>query len=274
MKTIVVYVLLVTIFHLNVNGQEDTVKNQLPMEETHKDTTSKKESVEITTSGPILIKNYEPNESPFWEWVKRIGGIVGFLAGILGLIATWYIVSDRWFKEPEINSKIISFNCDSGKFEQNLIGQEKALVAGLRYFIKLSINVTSKNMNYTDVRIEVKFKNDNTIYFGEVFSPRNYSEWGLDGIPHTLKLPQKDLLYYKSSLSQDMTHLEYITFIVFGVKNEFQGNDQIPETIQLCFVSSDKSFFKITNNIYCSNIMRLDADAKKYIWEDEIWTKK
>ncbi|MCF8226125.1 MAG: hypothetical protein K9J30_09615 [Bacteroidales bacterium] len=242
------------------------------------DTKSNNEIIEISIKDPLYIKSAETNNNSFWEWIKRIGGIVGLFAGFLALIATLFIINDRLFLEPKINAKIISFNADEGEFEYKR-GSISRKYFGARYFLKLSINITSKDLNFTDLEVVVKYPNNNKEYEGVIFSPRNYSEWKLDGVAHTLKLPQENLLYYKSTLEKNYTHLDYLTFIVFDKKEELklkleEMSDKKPEYIRLNFISSDKKFYRKTNNEYPSNNMSLSREEEKYIWENELWLKK
>lgn len=234
--------------------------------------------VEICTKEPLLIKNVETNKNPIWDIVKKIGAIIGLIGGLLGLIVTVYVINDRWYKDPEIYSKIISYASADGEFEIMKIrntDNSSEMIYGAKYFLKLSINVTDKDLNYRDLEVFVRYNNIDKVYKGVIYSPRNYSDWTIGNKPLVLKLPQENLLYYKSVLKKNTTHLEYLTFIVYN-KNEkyIWEDDTIPELIQLKFISSELPLLKKGNKTFISNSMYLDKTVEKYIWEDEIWIER
>jgi len=277
MKHTLNILILLSLFISNTYGQQDSLKVQEIMTVNKSELDSTVETIEIKTTEPILIRSIKTDDNSSWETIKRIGGIVGFISGIFMLITTVFIINDRLFLDPKINAKIISFNADEGEFEYKR-GTMSGMHFGARYFLKLSINITSKDLNYTDLEVVVKYPNDNKEYEGIIFSPRNYSEWKLDGVPHTLKLPQENLLYYQSILIKNYTHLDYLTFIIFDdkekLKPKLETSHRKPEYIRLNFISSDKKFYRKVNNEYSSNNMPLSKEEEKYIWEDELWLKK
>lgn len=234
---------------------------------------------EIRIKEPLLIKNVDSKRT-FWDYFAKISVIIGLLGGMLGIVVTGYAIHDRWFKDSEIHSKIISFAAEDGTFEIMKIKKpiNPEIKYGIKYFVKLSINVTRKDLNFSDIEILLKYKNIDSIFKGAVYSPRNYSIWTIEKVKHQLILPQENLLYYKSVLKQNTTHLEYINFIVFDeteiIKNKLKGDDLSPEYIQLVFKSSEKSFMNNKSSILKTNKMSLDKGIEKYIWEDEIWIKK
>ena len=149
---------------------------------------------------------------------------------------------------------------------------------GVKHLLKLSINVTNKDLNYSDLEVLVKFRKIDSVFIGEVYSPRNYSYWKMNDNQFKLTLPQDKLLYYKTSLEINKTHLEYLTFVVYDknnqIKDNLKGEDLIPESIQIVFKNSEQSFFQTKNNKIETNKMILDTSIEKFIWEDEIWVKK
>ena len=149
---------------------------------------------------------------------------------------------------------------------------------GVKHLLKLSINVTNKDLNYSDLEVLVKFRKIDSIFIGDVYSPRNYSDWKMNDNLFKLTLPQDKLLYYKTSLEINKTHLEYLTFVVYDKNNQIKDNlkaeDLIPESIQIVFKNSEQSFFQTKNNKIETNKMILDTSIEKFIWEDEIWVKK
>ncbi|MGE0018145.1 MAG: hypothetical protein AB7S72_00640 [Draconibacterium sp.] len=245
-----------------------------------KDTNAKSIS-EIRIKEPVLIQNMDSRKKTFWDYFTKIGVIIGLFGGILGLIVTGYAINDRWFKDAEIHSKIVSFASSDGSFEVMKIGKPTnphEMKYGVRFFLKLSLNVIKKDLNYSDVEVLVKFKKIDSIFKGEIYSPRNYSGWSIDSIEYKLELPQESLLYYKSVLKQNTTHLEYITFIVFDqddkIKNKLKENDLIPEYIQLDFKNSEVSKLRNKTNRLLTNKMSINVGVEKFLWEDEIWIKR
>lgn len=239
-----------------------------------------RKNTEISIKGPIQIKNIDSGKNTFWDIFKRVSVIIGFFGGLLGLTVTGFVVNDRWFKEAEIRSKIVSFASSDGIFEiMKLSGSTSPpeYKYGVRFFLKLSLNIIKKDLNYHDIEVLVKFNKIDSIFKGEIHSPRNYNEWVFDSDSLRLMLPQKNLLYYKSVLKHNTTHLEYINFIIFDkdnfIKNNLKGHELFPEYIQLIFYNSEKNILKKRNKIILTNQLNMNFDIKKLLWEDEIWMK-
>lgn len=236
---------------------------------------------EIRIIEPIIIKNTESDKNPFWDSFIKTSVIIGLIGGLLGLVVTGFAIYDRWFQDSKVNSKIISFASGDGEFETMKIqkfNSTQEMKYGVKYFLKLSLNVTKKDLNYSDIDVMVKYSKTDRIFKGKIFSPRNYSNWTIDTSQFRLVLPQDKLLYYKSTLQKNTTHLEYLTFVILDkdeqIKNKLKGDDLIPDSIQIVFNSSEQPFFRNKNNKIETNKMVLDIGVEKFIWEDEIWLRK
>lgn len=276
---------LIIVFFIGLNlgfSQKDTVSitKDTTMTEIQK---NKEENgiSEIRINEPILIKNADSEKKSFWDSFMKVGVIIGLLGGLLGLIVTGFAINDRWFKDANVHSRIISFASGDGDFEIMKIRKSNIppeIQYGVKYFLKLSLNVTNKDLNYSDIDVLVKYAKIDRIFKGEIYSPRNYSDWKIDTTQFRLVLPQDKLLYYKTSLVMNTTHLEYLTFVIFDeegqIKSKLQGDDLIPESIQIVFKSSEQPFFRKKNNKIETNKMIMDSGVEKYIWEDEIWIRQ
>jgi len=276
---------LIIIFFIGLNlgfSQKDTISTTQDSTMTdiqkHKDVNG---ISEIRIKEPILIKNADSDKKSFWDSFIKVGVIIGLLGGLLGLIVTGFAINDRWFKDAKVHSKIISFASADGDFEIMKIRKSNnppEMKYGVKYFLNLSLNVTKKDLNYSDIDVMVKYAKIDRIFKGEIYSPRNYSDWTIDTAQFRLVLPQDKLLYYKSSLEMNTTHLEYLTFVIFDkdgqIKKKLKGDDLIPESIQIVFKSSEQPFFRNTNNKIETNKMIIDSGVEKFIWEDEIWLRK
>ena len=282
MKKIIALVIILLI-GLNLGfGQKDTTSinqdSKIKEIQKYKDINT---IPEIRIKEPILIKNVDSDKKSFWDLFIKIGGIIGFFGGFLGLLVTGFAINDRWFKDTKLHSKIISFANVDGDFEimkRRKSNNPPEMRFGVKHLLKLSINVTNKDLNYSDLEVLVKFRKIDSIFIGDVYSPRNYSIWKMNDNLFKLTLPQDKLLYYKTSLEMNKTHLEYLTFVVYDKNNQIKDNlkaeDLIPESIQIVFKNSEQSFFQTKNNKIDTNKMILDTSIEKFIWEDEIWVKK
>jgi hypothetical protein len=234
---------------------------------------------EIRIKEPVLIKNADSEKKSFWDSFMKVGVIIGLLGGLLGLIVTGFAINDRWFKDAKVHSKIISFASNDGDFEIMKIRKSNTpeMKYGVKYFLKLSLNVTNKDLNYGDIDVLVKYAKIDRIFKGEIYSPRNYSDWKIGTTQYRLVLPQDKLLYYKTALVMNTTHLEYLTFVIFDeegqIKSNLQGDDLIPESIQIVFKSSEQRLFRKENNKVETNEMTMNSGVEKYIWEDEKWKR-
>lgn len=228
----------------------------------------KKEIITIQSSDkPLLIKNIETNEITFWDWIERLGGMLGLVGGTLGLVVTFLYVYDQFFTTPVINSKIISFAANFGKYEMPLSNKETESIEGFKCFTKLSINVTKEDLNFSDLKVLAKFENNDKEYTGRIYAPRNFKIWIINGDTLTLQIPQKDLLYYMTTLEKNKTIHVYLTFIIPFKEEDLinLGQSKSPISIQLRFISSEGG------KEYNSIAVR-EMSEEKYIWDDELWT--
>lgn len=258
-----------------INKKKEKVKDKTKKEKKKKQ--RENEIINIKSVEPILTKEITTK----WIWITRIGAILAILTAFF---TTGFIIIDRLFSNLEINSKIVSFASEhSTKFVLPTINGAPRDFQGQKYFIKISINVLNKDLNFSDLQVLVRFESDKKEYQGMIYHPRHFKEWNINDAIHILELPEEDLLYYKTTLEKDKTNLEYLTFIIPDTTNKFidpntlQLKDQYkyPLSIQLKFISSKKSFLKKENKPYFSNKMTIkELTYEKYIWEDEIWVKK
>ena len=274
------FTLLITILTIvcSFSPKDSTKYNKIQNMENHVNDITKENIIRIKQNEPLLIRNLEVEDNKIWDKLKKFGAVIGIIGGFLGLIVTGYAINDRWFKDPRVVSKIISYASSDGEFEEMKINNyksQKIMKYGVKFFIKLSINITNEDLNYKDLEVFVKFKKLDEVYKGIIYSPRNYADWKIAGKLVLLRPPQDQLLYYKSNLKKNTTYLEYLNFLVLDyngtIKENLKSSDFNPESIQLKFVSSEVPILKKSNKIIYSNKMNLDSGVEKYIWEDEIW---
>lgn len=217
-----------------------------------------------------FYKNVDENKNDFWDLKFSLTAIMAFIGAVLGLLLSFIAVYDKFFRKPKVFSKIISFYCSDGEFELKLENEAVKMHYGIKYVLKLLINITQENLNYTDMTVHVKFDGDNNEYEGRIHSPRNFKNCKLDSEIFQLNLPHDKILYYMSVLEKDKSSLGYLTFIILDTNNKFKEKWQEvynkPYSIRLDFTGSD-------GKIYSSNEMKLMKEEEKYLWEDSIWIK-
>ena len=225
----------------------------------------KKFSKKITISNkePILIEN-EDKESKVWIWIKRMGGLAG-------IVLTFTLLIKPIIERPKISSKIIGLAYQSGiyQFRSTMEKSKVDTFSAIKYFLQFSINVTTQNLNYNNVFIHVKYENDDSIYDGINYYPgRHYKEWTLDKKNKLLlEIPQDELLYYKTNLEKNRTHLVCLTFFVLDTIHI-----GIPEFFQLDFISSKKRLLGLKHKIYSSPKMFIDQENEMtFIVDDRLW---
>jgi len=266
------YIVLILLFlfnHTLASFQNDsTLRNGTIITDTTKDLTTKQLVVSDKSSLAMNEKNYK-NKS-FWDLEFSFTAIMAMIGAILGLLLSTTTLYDKFLKKPKVFSKIISFYCSDGEFLLKIEDEPKQMYYGIRYVLKLLINITKENLNYTDVKVFVKFNGDINEYEGRIHSPRNFQFCRIGNENFKLNLPHNKLIYYTSVLEKDKSSLGYITFIVLDNENKFKNKWQDiynrPYSIRLDFKGSN-------NKIYSSNEMRLMKEEEKYLWEDSIWTK-
>jgi hypothetical protein len=226
--------------------------------------------VSIYSEKPILIKNVSENKNVFWDLKFSFTAIMAFIGALLGLSLTFISLYDKFLKKSKVFSKIISFYTSDGEFDLKLDDKPKQMQYGIRYVLKLLLNVTQENLNYTEMKVFVKFNGNENEYEGRIHSPRNFTNCKVGSENFQLILPHDKIIYYMSALEKDKSTLGYLTFIVPDINKEFKGKwiekYNKPNYIRLDFIGSDGKTYK-------SNEMELMIEEEKYIWEDSIWIK-
>lgn len=137
----------------------------------------------------------------------------------LAIISLAIVIYDR-IKKSKINGKILSFAyTPKAKFESFDLSNNKTEYNGQQYFIKLSLQVTLKNLFFQNVEIEVKYKNDKKKYVGEIFW-LDSSEWKINDKSYVLKIPKNEFLYFNNTLHENTVSFQYLMFIVEVNKSE------------------------------------------------------
>lgn len=228
------------------------------------DKSNNPKEVKITNSLPIEIINNH-NENRVWVWIKRIGGL-------LGIILTTVVLTDSLFSKPKINIKSISFASNSGAFyfPSSTVPGKVDTIIGVKYFLKLSMNITNEDLNFKDVKVMGRYKNGR-IFNGEFYYPgRHFRTWRISDKIFILDIPQDELLYYKTNLEKNKTHLNYITFIVRDSSRSIK--DARPSQMRLEFVlSKRRPYGKPNKSIKTPKFEINKENEMTMIWDHKLW---
>ncbi|MCG8409987.1 MAG: hypothetical protein MI739_01745 [Bacteroidales bacterium] len=221
----------------------------------------------------ILLKrsDYKEEKEVFWEWLKRLGALIGLIGGALGLIVTYNNISNKIFVEPIIKSKLVSFGSSLGTFNsQSDFAEKKGIFQAAQFMLKIATNVTGKDLNYYEVIPYVKF--DSKFVKGEIYYPKSSYIWNFDGEDYFLDIPKDKLIYYNTTLNTGETNVGYITFYVRDDNEEHYSKEGkiLPKSVRLDFISSEDE-----SKTYSTGELILNPkDELKYAFEEEIWIRK
>lgn len=230
------------------------------------DKSNNPKEVKITNSPPIEIINID-NENRVWLWIKRIGGL-------LGIILTTVVLTDSLFSKPKVSIKPISFASNSGTFyfPSSTDSGKVDTIFGVKYFLKLSMKITNEDLNFKDVKVMGRYKNGR-IFNGEFYYPgRHFRTWRISDEIFILDIPQDELLYYKTNLEKNKTHLNYITFIVRDSSRSIK--DPRPSHMRLEFVLSKRKPYRNSNkSIKIPKFEIENENEMTFIFDSNLWRR-
>ena len=210
---------------------------------------------EIVTNqkNPIFIKNSE----------KEGVDISLIITTLIAIISTMIVIWDR-IKRPKVNAKILSFAFSpKAKYSGKYMNQEDFTLKGQQYFVKLSIQVIQKILFFNDVKIKVKYANDNNIYNGKICWA-NPIEWTFkDNKKFNLIIPSNDFLWFNNSLPTDIVSFQYLFFMV-----EIDKMNMIEE-LYIEFITTSK----FRKKIKIKKLMISEIDPLKMLFDKNIWNE-
>ncbi len=162
--------------------------------------------IELTTSieKPIIIKQIRDNCID-WNFI---------IPTCISLLSISIVIFDR-IKKSKIRGKIVSIAYSiSSHFESYDLNNNKKEYHGQQYFLKLSLQVTQKDLFFQNVNIKVMYKNDSTIYNAEIFWLDSMELKMKDNKTYDLKIPKNEFLSFNNTLTKNTVSFQYISFIV------------------------------------------------------------
>lgn len=205
-------------------------------------------------------------ENVIWKWITRFGGLLGI---IITAIALFQIL----FTEPSVSVQLVSFTRDAKKnlVYPNYLSKDSTKFIGIKYLMKISINVSDEDLNYQDIIVELEYENG-TVLKGQHFYPnRHFNDWNFRGDKFKLKIPQEGLFRYQAALEKNKTHLGYLSFLTIDSANIIK--DTRPKKIRFTFLGSKNNFFsKEPKKIIVNELVWKQNKQMETIYEPEIWS--
>lgn len=157
----------------------------------------------VRTDGIVQIKNS----------IEQGTDYKFLIATIISVLSISFIIWDR-IKRAKISGKILSLTYSKeANFSVDDFDGNKIEIKGIRYCLKLSINVLYKNIFYSDVVVKMKYPNDKETYIGRQYFTGN-DKWTFSGITKTLKIPDDKFISFNNVLEKDKTLFLYSTFFI------------------------------------------------------------
>ena len=207
---------------------------------------------------PIVEGNFLNILNP-WSTADFIQGIIAVVA-ILALVLTiWQYCP----KKPEVYGKIISLNLSpSQTFTYFDIDYQSKTLEGYGYNLKTSFTVLRNDLIIKSFDMFVKYPNDKQKYLAHTFRANEYTH-NFNGKKMQLIVPANHELIYINSLERGKINPYYVSFIVEKPKS----ND--PKAAG--FEEIEFRFHDYSNRIYDVTFYWKDIDAKKMLFEKEVW---
>ncbi|MCG8476528.1 MAG: hypothetical protein MI784_13755 [Cytophagales bacterium] len=202
----------------------------------------------------LQIENVEKGNS-LWKWLTRLGGV-------LGLVASAYVVYQNLFMTPSVSVKKISY-ARSGIRPLSYHSDESGEVSvfkGVKYFMKLAINVENKDLNYQDIYVVLDYGDGRKISAKHFYPNRYFQPWKREGKHYVLKVPEKELLIYHSVIKKNTTTTGYLAFVV----QDSSLRKADPESIQIAFKKSNGKLLK-------SEVKRFPVSDLLSVYDPSIW---
>lgn len=178
----------------------------------------------------------------------------------IAIVLFFFTLWDK-IKWPIISGKILSMtHSPEGTFSGVDLNGEEIKFDGIRYFFKISLNVTRKNVYYKNLKIFVKYPEDKKKYEGRIYRTTK-DEWEFNnGKTKILQIPSEQFLSFNNVLEKEKVLFFYTTFFID--KPDYKTFEEI----EIVFIDSkgrQRKMQKITSNEICSELL---------IYEKEIWT--
>jgi hypothetical protein len=195
------------------------------------------------------------------DWV----GVGGFAIAAFLLVMK---IRDRFFLKTKVFGKIISLNSSPnadfsyGYTDSKCIENRK--LAGMLTLIKLNLFVKDKDLNFKDIKVKVKYPDDEKECDAEIV----YSSKGFGFQPlGTFKAPHESFLHLNSYLSVGKSHNYYLGFFIAAKEKSEDVRKSVFEYIKISFINANDGEVNL-NTLYFK-----DFDQKKGLFEEEFWHK-
>ena len=186
-----------------------------------------------------LLQSNQNTTTFTWETIVAI-------IGALAWLAPW--VYDV-LQKPKLKGKLISQNMNKGYFRDK---------EGLLYFLSVSIISLRKQFNIKEIKIKIKYPNDDKEYNGVVCWFRKSFWVDAEGKKYELVIPNNEFLSYISTLPKDDSRKSYITFFVDkGTMEEF-------DYVKL-------EFTPYRGNTQIINFNKKDINSNLMLWDENVW---
>jgi len=145
---------------------------------------------------PIKFENTD-KESVVWKWITRFGGL-------LGIVVTFTALFQIFYSEPKITVQQVSFTRDGRRslVFPNFLSKDSTRINGIKYLMKISLNVADKDLNYKDIIVDLEFENGLTRTGKHFYPNSHFNIWHYGGKAWKLNVPQEKLFRYQTSLQK------------------------------------------------------------------------
>lgn len=190
-----------------------------------------------------LLQSNQNNTTFPWETIVAI-------IGALAWFAPW--VYDV-LQKPDLKGKLISFNSNKGTYENGGKVQE-----GLLYFLSVSLISLHKQFNIKEIKIFIKYPNDDKEHNVKVIWARKSNWVDSVGKKYELVMPNNEFLSFISTLPKDESRKSYITFFVDkGTIEDFD------------YIKLELTPYR--GNTKTINFNMKDIDPNLMLWDENVW---
>ena len=194
------------------------------------------------------------------NWIAIIALVISLILAILKI--------KEYFLKTEVFAKIISLNISPKyKYISPNITSKSILdeqLDGIGTLIKLNLFVKNKDLNFKDIKVKVKYPNDDEEYTAKLI----YNSSGFDFDPiGVFKAPPENFLKFNSYLGVGQRHNYYLALMVEKETSK-DPKKAVFEYLKISFIDSRDKEVRL-NTLYFDNF-----DQKHPLFEEEFWIQK
>jgi hypothetical protein len=201
---------------------------------------------QIHLENEVLKVESIDKEKRVWKWLSRFGGI-------LGIIATAFVVHQNIFTEPDVSAYLLGSSGDRHNMDQ------------AKYLFWLKINVAEKDLLFKNIKVRLTYQGGHE-RVGKLINPNaeSINKWSFGNLEWKLNIPHYRLFHFQSVLTKNESHIGYIAVLADSMKAIKKIR---PISIQVVFEGSENKFLSSDPKIFKTDEITYTVS----FFDHEVW---